>query len=204
MLEDDVACKPAKKPTKGSAAPMEKGGCKSLEEHNLAKEDTPSSECSSKVVAASSKGKKRASASIAQDSDPQLRRKLIKSGTTDIDPSLHKNSNLSGEAPLVTSKKRRRNPKGAESEVEDDVDRGTKRKKHSNSSESRQSPVITVEEDSVKPVARKSCKVAKSARKGKKQSSVNSTTTSYVKRLRHYIKFLTNIFQETEGERPHV
>jgi hypothetical protein len=195
VLEDDgVACKPAKKSTKESAAPMEKGKCKFLEEHNLAKEDTPSSESTSKAVVASSRGIKRASVSIAQELDSQLRRKLFKSGTTNVDPSLHKNSNLSGEALLVTSKKRRRNPKDAESEVEDGMDKCTKRKKHSSPSESRQSPEITVEEDSVKPVAKRSHKVAKSTRKGKKQSSGNSTTTSYVKRLRHYIKFLNNIF----------
>jgi hypothetical protein len=172
---------------------MEKEKCKSLEEYNLVKEDTSSS--TSKAFVASAKGKKRANASIAQDSDSQLPRKLIKikSSTSNIDPSLHKNSNLSGEAPLVASKKRRRNPKDAESEVED-VDKSTKRKKHSSPSESRQSPEITVEEDSVKPVAKRSRKVAKSTRKGKKQSSDNSTTTSYVKRLRHYIKFLNNIF----------
>ena len=179
---------------------MEKGKCKSLKKHNLAKEDALSSESTSKVVVAS-KGKKRVSASIAQDSDSQLRRKLIKSGTTDISHSLHKNSNLSDEAPLVTSKKRRRNPKDAESEVEDGVVKGAKRKKHSSPSEGRQSPEIPVEEDSVKPVAKRSRRVAKSTRKGKKQSSENSTTTSYVRCLRHCIKNL-NIFQETE-ERPH-
>ena len=184
MLEDDVACKPAKKSTKESAAPMEKEKCKTLEDHNLAKEDTFSESTSSKAVVAS-KGKKRASASIAQDSDSQLRRKLIKSGTTHIDPSIHKNSNLSGEAPLVTSKKRRRNLKDAESDVEDSVDKGTKRKKPSSPSESRQTPEVTVEEDSVKPVAKRSRMVAKSTRKGKKQSSDNSTTTLYVKSLRH-------------------
>ena len=191
MLEDDVACKPAKRSTKESDAPMKEEKFKSLEEHNLAKEDTPL-ESTSKAVAAS-KGKKRAIAPIAQDSDSQLRRKLIKSGTTDIDPSLHKNSNLSGEAPLVPSKKRRRNPKDAESEVEDGVDKGIKRRKHSSSSESRQSPEITVEEDSVKPVVKRSRKVAKSTRKGRKPGS-DTTTTSYVKGLRHYITFLNNIF----------
>ena len=144
--------------------------------------------CSTSKAVVASKGKNRASASVAQDSDPQPRRKPFKSesGTTDIDPSLHKNSNLSGEAPLITSKKRRRNPK-VQSEVEDSVDKGTKRKKHSSPSESRQSPEITVEEDSVKPVAKRSRKVAKSTRRGKKQSS---TTTSYVKRPRHCIKYL--------------
>ena len=202
VLEDDVACKPLKKSTKKvkeSAAPMEKEKCKSLEEHNLAKEDTPLERTSEAVV--TSRGKKRASASITRDSDSQPRRKHIKLGTTDIDPPLHKNSNLSGEAPLVTSNKRRRNPKDAESEVEDSVDRGTKRKKRSSLPESRQSPEITVEEDSVKPVAKKSRKVvAKSARKGKKQSSDNSL---YVKLPCHCIKILTAFFQETEGERPH-
>jgi hypothetical protein len=158
---------------------MEKGKCKSFEEHSLAKEDTPSSESTSRAVLASSKGKKRTSASVALDSDSQLRRKLIKSGTTDIDPSLHKNSNLSGEAPLVTSKKRRRNPKDAESEMEDGTNKGTKRKKHSSPSENRQAPEITVEEDSVKPVGKRSHKVAKPTRKGKKNISDSSTTTSY-------------------------
>ena len=201
VLEDDVAYKPAKQSTKESDAPMKEEKFKSFEEYNLAKEDTPS-ESTSKAVAASSKGKKRTIASIAQDSDSQLRRKLIKSGTTDIDPSIHKNSNLSVEAPLVPSKKRRRNPKDAESEVEDGVDKGIKRRKHFSSSESKQSPEITVEEDSVKPVVKRSRKVAKSTRKGNKPSS--DTTPTYVKRLRHYIKFLNNIFQETEGERPRV
>jgi hypothetical protein len=191
VLEDDVACKPAKKSTKGSAAPMEKGKCKFLEEHNLAKEDIPSSESTSKAVVAP-RGIKRAS--MSQELDSQLRRKLIKSDTTNVDSSLNKNSNLSDEAPLVTSKKRRRNPKDAESELEDGMDKCTKRKKHSSPSESRQSPEITVYEDSLKPVAKRSRKVVKSTRsKGKKQSSDNSTTTSYVKRLRHYIKNL-NIF----------
>lgn len=208
MLEDDVACKPPKKSTKKvkeSAAPTEKEKCKSLEEHNLVKEDTHL-ERTSKAAVASSRGTKRASASIAQESDSQPRRKHIKSSTTDIDLSLRKNSNLSGEAPLVTSKKRRRNPKDADSEVEDGVDnKGTKRKKHSSPSESRQSPEITVEEDSVKPVAKRLRKVANSTRKGKKQSPDNSTTASYVKRPRHYIRILTAFFfQKTEGERPHV
>jgi hypothetical protein len=191
VLENDVACKPAKKSTKKvkvSAAPMDNEKCKSLEEHNLAKEDTPS-ESTSKAAVAASRGKKRANASIAQDSDSQPLRKRIKSGTTDIDPSLHKNSNLSGEAPVVTSKKRRQNPKDTESEVEDGVDKGTKRKKHSSPSESRPSSEMIVEEDSVKPVAKRSRKVAKSTREGKKQScdNDNSTTTSYVKRPRHHI-----------------
>ena len=203
VLEDDVACKPLKKSTKKvkeSAAPMEKEKCKSLEEHNLA-EDTPP-ERTSEAVVASSRGKKRASASITRDSDSQPRRKHIKSGTADIDPPLHKNSDLSGQAPLVTSNKRRRNPKDAESEVEDSVDRGTKRKKHSSLSESRQSPEITVEEDSAKPVAKRPRKVvAKSTRKSKKQSSDNSL---YVKPPRHCIKILTAFFKETEGESPHV
>ena len=198
VLEDDVACKPSKKSTKESAAPVEKGKCKSLEEHNLVKEDTLSSGSTSKAVVASSRGIKRASVSIAQELDPQLPRKRFKSGTTNVDSSLHKNSNLSGEAPLVTSKKRRRNPKDAESEVEDGMDKCTKRKKHSSPSESRQSPEISVEEDSVKPVAKRSRKVA-TTRKGKKQSSDNSTTTSYVKRLRHYIKIL-NIFSRKRKE----
>ena len=192
----------AKKSTKESTAPMENEKCKSLEEHNLAKEDIPSSESTSKAVVASSKGKKRASTSIAQDSDSQPCRKRIKSGTTEIDPSLQQNSNLSGEAPLVTSKKRRRNPKDADSEVEDGMDKGTKRKKHSSPFESRQSPEITVEEDSVKPVAKRSRKVAKSTRKDtKKQSSDNSTTvtTSYVERLRYYKKVL-NIFSRKRKE----
>ena len=168
VFEDEFACKPAKKSTKGSA--VEKGKSKSLEDHSLAKEDTLSSESTSKAVAASSKGKKRTNVSIAQDSDSQLRRKLIKSG--DVDPSLHKNSNLS-KAPLITSKKRRRNPKDTESDVEDGTDKGTKRKK----SESRESPEINVEEVSVKPVGKRPRKVAKSTRKGKKID--DSTTTSY-------------------------
>lgn len=197
MLVDDVACKPAKKSTKDSAAPMEKRKCRSLEEHSLAKEDTPSSESTSKAVVA--KGKKRTDASVAQDSETQLRRK---SGTTNIDPSIQKNSNLNDDAPIVTSKKRRRNPKDAESEIEDGVDKDTKRKKRSNPSESRQSPEITAEEESVKPVAKRSRKVAKSIRKGKKQSSDYSTTTSYVKRLRHYIKILNNIFSGNRRRTP--
>ena len=176
---------------------MEKRKCRSLEEHSLAKEDTPSSESTSKAVVA--KGKKRTDASVAQDSETQLRRK---SGTTNIDPSIQKNSNLNDDAPIVTSKKRRRNPKDAESEIEDGVDKDTKRKKRSNPSESRQSPEITAEEESVKPVAKRSRKVAKSIRKGKKQSSDYSTTTSYVKRLRHYIKILNNIFSGNRRRTP--
>ena len=206
MLEDDFVCKPVKKSTKESAIPLEMGKCRSLEEHNLAKEDTPSSESTSKAVVAFSKGNWRTSASIVQGSDSQLRRKLVESGTNDIDPSLHKNLNLSGKAPLIASKKRRRNPKDAESGGEDSADKGTKRKKRSSPSETRQSPEITVvDEDSVKPVAKRSRKVAKSICKGEKQGSDNFTTTLYVKRLRHYTKFLNNLFfQETEGERPHV
>ena len=169
VSEDEFACKPPKKSTKGSA--VGKGKCKSLEEHGLAKEDTLSSESTSKAVVASKK-ERRTNTSIAQDSELQLRRKLINPGTTDIDPSLHKS-----EAPLVTSKKRRRNPKDAESDVEDGTDKGAKRKKHSSPSESRESPEITVEEDSVKPVGKRSRKVAKSTPKGKKFD--NTTTTSY-------------------------
>jgi hypothetical protein len=81
---------------------------------------------------------------------------------TDIDPSLHKD--LSDEAPLVISKKRRRNPEGAEAGVEDSADKGT------------------IEEDSVKPVAKRSrkTKVTKPTRKDKKQSSDSTPTTLYV------------------------
>lgn len=219
MSEDDVACKPTKRSTgkkvKASAAPsMETEQCKSSssrkgkgasnvnetapcqvpdipeadEERDSGKEDTAPSKSTANAVVIF-KGKKRASASVTQDLDSQPHRKRTKSETTktDIDSSLHKTSTLSDEAPLVTSKKRRQNPEDAESGVEGSVDKGTKRKKHSGPSES--SPEITIEEDSVKPAAKRSSKtkVTKSTRKGKKQSS-DATTASYVKRPRHYTK----------------
>jgi hypothetical protein len=68
--------------------------------------------------------------------------------------------------------KTRRNPKDAdaESKVENGTNTGTKRKKHS-------SPEITVEEDSMKPVGKRSRKVAKTTRKGKTERTDNSSTT---------------------------
>ena len=89
MLEDDDACKPAKKlskKVKEYAAPMENERCKSLEEYTLAKEETPS-ERTSKAAVASSREKRRTSASTVQDSDSQPGRKHIKLGTTDINLS---------------------------------------------------------------------------------------------------------------------
>jgi len=62
---------------------------------------------------------------------------------------------------------------------EDGTNKGTKRKKHSSPSENRQAPEITVEEDSVKAVGKRSHKVTKPTRKGKKKISDSSTTTSY-------------------------
>jgi hypothetical protein len=219
VLEDDVACKPTERSTgkkvKGSAAPsMETEQCKSSssrkgkgasnvkettpcqvpdipeadEERDSRKEDTAPSKSTANAVVIS-KGKKRASVSVAQDLDSQPRRKRTKSETTktDIDCSLYKTSKLSDEAPLVTSKKRRRNPEDAESGVEDSVDKGTKRKKHSGLS-----PKITIEEDSVKSVAKRSSKtkVTKSTRKGKQSS--DATTASYVKRPRRYTQKIIN------------
>lgn len=199
---DDVACKPTKKSTankvKASAAPsMEtesssrrKGkGASNVdslgdEEHDLGKGDTTPSK-GTPNAAQTSKGKKRASASIAQDSDPQRPRKRNKSGTeTEINLSF-RNSNLSDEAPLVTrtSKKRRRNSEDAESGVEDSVDKGIKLKKHSGPPDSGQTPEITVEEDVGKRSSK--AKATKSTHKRKKQSSDNA---SYVKRLSHHIK----------------
>jgi hypothetical protein len=93
----------------------------------------------------------------------------------------------------TTQKKGRRNPKDAESEVEDGTDTGTKRKKHS-------SPEITVKEDGIKPFGKRSREVAKTTRQGKKQSSDNSTTTSYVKGVRRFIKILNKIFSRKRKE----
>lgn len=171
------------KKVSNKTAPCRLPGIPEDEECNFGKED---SESSSNTVVSSPKGKKRANTSIAQNLDSQPRRKRVKSDTIqlDIDPSHHKTLKLSGETPLVTSKKRRRNPEDVESEVEDGLDKkSTKRKKRSG----RSALEIPVEEDSVKPVAKgpRKTKVTKSANKDKKQSSNLSTTVSYVKRPRH-------------------
>ena len=206
--EDDAACTPTKKAAtkkvKRSAASLEEITSKTPSAQkgkgfsNL-KQTVPREEHNSKKDASSTcKEKKRGSVFIAQDSNSQPRRKRIKSGTTetDIDPFLHKNSDLSDKAPLITSKKRRRNLEDAEREVEDGAGKSTKRKKHSTPSESRQAPEIIVEEDSMKPVMKTSTKtkVTKSTRKGKKQSSNNGTTASYVNHPRHYIRTLNSCF----------
>lgn len=159
-------------------------------EGNLGKEDTTHSESPLNAVVASSKGKKRASTSITQGSDSQPPRKRIKSGTIqpDVDPPLHHNSNPGDEVPpLLTHKKRRRNPEDVESRVEDDVDKSVKRKKRSGQSERTRATELPVEEVSVKPVAKISsmATATQQARKSKKRSSDSATTALYVKTPQH-------------------
>lgn len=213
LSEDETACTPIKKATtkkvKKSAAPLEKATSKALsaqkgkgrsnligtalcqlpdipeEEGN---EDMALLTSSSNPVVVSSNAKKRSSASITQDSDSQPRRKRIKTIQPDVEPSVHKDLNLSDEAPLKISKKRRRNPEDSESGVQDGVDKSTKRKKRSGQSGSNRAPEIPVEEENAKAVAKKSSnktKVTKPARKRKQQASDNATTAAYVKRPRH-------------------
>lgn len=190
---DEVACKPTKKLTankvKASAAPSMETESSSRrrgkgssnvdvledEEHNLGKGDTAPSKGTPDAVE-TSKGEKRASASIAQES-PQPGRKRNKSGTTETEISLsHQNSNSSDETALVTSKKRRRNSEDAESGVEDSVDNGIKRKKRSGPPESGQTPKITFEKDVAKRLSK--TKATKSSHKRKKQSSDNAPPAS--------------------------